>query len=368
MKTTKKTLALLAAAASIVSLAACGGSHKTPPKAEALAPISASLATAQLRETPKRMELYGTVEAGKSAVVSSRVMASVIAVRVKAGDTVALGQLLVEIDPQTAKGQESQARGALAQAKAGLSLAEKNYERFKALAKTGAASDLELDMARMQYEQAVGAVEQGDGAVSAASSVSKESRVVAPFAGRVSATMVEPGDLAAPGRPLVMVESTAGRRLVLSVPESLVVASGITIGKPVDMSIDSKAAMGSIKGTVIEMSPGADPASHTFTVKVEFPGANVPTGVSGRAFLETGTRKAILVPANAVLNQGGLSLVVIKDEAGKARSRAVTTGQASGDGSIEILSGLQGNETVLTMLAAIPPDGSPVTSASEVTK
>jgi multidrug efflux pump subunit AcrA (membrane-fusion protein) len=116
------------------------------------------------------------------------------------------------------------------------------------------------------------------------------------------------------------------------------------------------------------MSPGADPASHTFTVKVEFPGANVPTGVSGRAFLETGTRKAILVPANAVLNQGGLSLVVIKDEAGKARSRAVTTGQASGDGSIEILSGLQGNETVLTMLAAIPPDGSPVTSASEVTK
>jgi len=68
-----------------------------------------------------------------------------------------------------------------------------------------------------------------------------------------------------------------------------------------------------MKGRVVEMSPGADPASHSFTAKVEVGGALVPTGVAGRAVLETGRRTAVVVPSSAVLQQGGMSLVVVKD-------------------------------------------------------
>ena len=60
-------------------------------------------------------------------------MAMVTAVHANAGDHVEKGQLLLEIDPQTSKGQVAQARGAQAQAQAGLALAERNYERFQAL-------------------------------------------------------------------------------------------------------------------------------------------------------------------------------------------------------------------------------------------
>ena len=115
-------------------------------------------------------------------------------------------------------------------------------------------------MARMQYEQAKGAVEQATGAVEAASSVAKESRVVAPFAGRVAKKMVEPGDLAAPGRPLVMIESTAGRRLVLSVPESIVAASKLAVGRdaPRDARRDARrdAAPGPRRRDVPGRRPG----------------------------------------------------------------------------------------------------------------
>ena len=62
---------------------------------------------------------------------------------------------------------------------------------------------------------------------------------------------------------------------------------------------------------------------------------------------------------SAVLTSGGMTLVVVKDEAGKARTRVVTTGAASA-GKVEILSGLAGGETVLVGLAAAPADGSPV--------
>lgn len=362
--TPRKTLSLVAlTVAGTLALSACGGG-KTAGEAAAPAPVAASLAKAESRELPQRIELSGTVEAGKSAMVSSRVMAAVVAVPVKEGDLVAQGQLLVEIDPQTAKGQESQARGALAQAKAALALAERNWQRFQALQKSAAASELEVDMARMQYEQAKGAVEQATGAVEAASSVARESRVVAPFAGRVARKLVDPGDLAAPGRPLVVVESTAGRRLVLSVPESVAVASKLKTGALLPVSLDAMPGA-TLQGRVVEMSAGADPASHSFTARVEVSGAQVPTGVTGRALLETGRRTAVVVPASAVLRQGAMSLVVVKDEEGKARTRAVTLGTRDGD-LVEVLSGLKGGEDVLVGLAQAPADGAPVNASSEV--
>ncbi len=357
--TSRKTVSLVTlTVAGALALTACGGGHKAGDVATP-DPVSASLAKAASREIPQRIELSGTVEAGKSAMVSSRVMASVVAVPVKEGDLVAQGQLLVEIDPATAQGQESQARGALAQAKAGFALAERNYQRFQALQKSGSASELELDMARMQYEQAKGAVEQATGAVGAAASVAKESRVVAPFAGRVAKKMVEPGDLAAPGRPLVMVESTAGRRLVLSVPESIVATSKLAVGTTLLVTLDATPGTKPLPGRVVEMSPGADPASHSFTAKVDVGGALVPTGVSGRAVLETGRRTAVVVPASSVLQQGGMSLVVVKDEQGKARTRAVTLGSRDGD-VVEVLSGLKGGEELLVGLSAAPADGAEV--------
>ncbi len=354
MKLWQKVLLALA-----IPAVACGGKHEMNETASTA--IAAATAKAEAVEIADRVELYGTVAADTTAAIGSRVMASVVEVPAKVGDRVKRGDVLVEIDPQTAKGQEAQALGALAQARAALALAERNHQRFLALAKSGSASELELDMARMQYEQARGAVQQGEGAVEAASSVARESRVVAPFAGRVTARMVEPGDLAAPGRPLVMVESAAGRRLVASVPASTATAAGLSAGRKLAVRIDGVAA--DIAGTVVEISPGADPASHTFTAKIELRGAPVATGLTGRAYLDTGKRKAVLVPAGAVVPSGGVSMIAVRDADGKARSRAVTTG-GTRDGKVEILSGLTGGETVLVGLASLPPDGAPVSEAA----
>ena len=290
--------ALLGAVAA-ASLGACSSPHS--PSQKDLPPVSAATALVERASLPDRLTLYGTVTAERSAAVSSRVMANVVAVPARVGQFVAAGDVLVEIDPQTAKGQEAQARGALAQAHAALSLAERNYERYKALAASGSASALELDMTRMQYEQAKGAVQQGEGAVEAASSVARESRVTAPFAGRVAARLVEAGDLAAPGRPLVTIESATGRRLVVQVPAGTVAASGLSAGKKLAVKIDGAAA--DLTGAVVEMSPGADPATHTYTATLELSGAPFATGLTGRATLDTGARPSVLVPESA-LNGG----------------------------------------------------------------
>lgn len=302
--------------------------------------------------------VMGTVEAEKSAAVSSRVMATVLAVHVKPGDRVRKGQVLVDIDPETAKGQEAQARGALAQARAALALAERNYQRFQALFEAKAASELELDMARMQYEQARGAVEQAEGAVAAAASVARESRVVAPFDGLVTAKLVEAGDLAAPGRPLVMLESATGRRLVITVPESTWSRSPLALGQVVPVALDAYAGR-ALTGTVVEVTPSADPATHSFRVKLALDQEGVPAGSVGRAFLPAAEREALTIPKDAVMRVGGLSVVVVVDAQGRARSRVVTVGAAEGD-AVEVLSGLSGNERVLVGLPQPPADGARV--------
>jgi multidrug efflux system membrane fusion protein len=331
--------------------ASCGGDHGKGGQA-ALPAVSAGVSKAELLSVPQRAELYGTVEAGRTAAVSSRVMATVTAVRVRPGDVVKAGDVLVEIDPQTAQGQEGQAKGALAQAQAALTLAERNYERFKALAADGAASELELDMARMQYEQAKGAVEQGRGAVEAAASVARECRI--------SAKLIEVGDLAAPGRPLVVVESQTGRQLALSAPESVATATGIKPGMDVTVRIDALPALGEFAGRIVEMTPGADPMSHSFTVKVLLGGAEVPTGLAGRAWVRAGERRVVAVPAAALLRQGGVAMVAVRDQDGRARSRVVSVGADLPDDRVEILAGLSGGEDVLVGLGLVPADGAPV--------
>lgn len=347
-------------------LAACGASRE-PGKLPETPPIAAHLAVAVRATADARTGFAGTVAATKSTAVSSRVMAMVTAVHVNLGDTVAAGQTLLSIDPTAAQGQVSQAQGGLAQAEAALTMAKRNLERFAALAATKSASELELDTARMQYEQAAGAVKQARGAVDSASSVARESRVVAPFAGRVAARLVEVGDLAAPGRPLVMIDSSAGRRLIVAIPETIARSAAIAVGQTLAVTLDARPDLGEISGQLVEISPGPDPVSHSYTVKLDLPALDLAAGAAGRAFLATGHRATVRVPRAALIESGGLTLVVVRDSAGRAESRVVTVGASGGigasgasgaaDETVEILSGLAGGESVALGLAVAPPAG-----------
>ena len=332
-----------------------------PPPAPPAAVVRAPLAVAERSSAFHPIELAGTVVADRSAAVSSRVLATVTGVAVKLGDVVRKGQVLVSIDPTAAEGQAEQARGGLAQAEAGLALARRNFERFQALRASESASELDVDLARTAYEQALGAVGQARGAVAAASSVARESRVVAPFDGRVAAKLVDAGDLAAPGRPLIVVESDRGRQVVVAVPESLFAAAAIALGGELQVRFDSRQASDVVSGRVVEVSPGPDPATHAFTVKVEIlsqRSGGVPTGSAARVIVPGQARAAVWVPQRALIQRGGLDLVVVRADDGAASTRVVTLGLRRADGWIEVLSGLSGGESVALDLETAPPAGS----------
>jgi len=358
MKTRNPHLfALAALVVASVTIMACG-SHEAELAEADFAPVSVTLVPVENTSDASVIEVRGTVQPIRQASISSRVMGPVVAVKVRAGATVARDQTLIEIQPETSDAQLAQASGALAQAQAGLALAERNFKRYQALYAEKAASELELDMARMQYDQAQGAVEQAEGAVRAASSIASESVVKAPFAARVVKTMVEVGDLAAPGRPLVQVESREGQQIWLDVRETDI--RRLAIGDEIAVRLDTRPDLGVVTGTIREIEPSADPSTHTFTVKADLGDLQVATGLSGRAAIVGDADDRLLVPAAAVHRRGGLELVVIRAEDGTARTRAVTTGTDLGDGRIEILSGLDAGDEVAIDLMAPVADGTPL--------
>jgi RND family efflux transporter MFP subunit len=354
--TARRFLASLLPFAALMIAAGCGHDE---PSMDSRTPdaITVQVVDVQVDRESKPIGVRGVVQAARQADVSTRVMGPVVALRVKSGSTVAKGQTLLEIQPEASQGQLSQAEGALGQAQAGLALAERNYERFRALHADNAASELELDMAKMQYEQTKAAVEQAQGAVTTASTVAGESAVRAPFAARVIDTLIEVGDLASPGRPLVRIESLGGQQIWLTVREAD--AGRVAIGDELAIEFDARSDLGSVTGTVEEIVPSVDPATHTLTVKVGLGSLNIPTGFSGRAQIEGDPVDRLTIPTAAVHRRGGLELVVVRTADGSARTRAVTTGSIHGE-IVEILSGLDAGDSVVIDAPGPVTDGTPL--------
>jgi hypothetical protein len=165
------------------------------------------------------------------------------------------------------------------------------------------------------------------------------------------------------------IESAAGRRLRIDVPERLAIAAALAPGGAVTVALDARPDLGRFEGRIAELAPGPDPVTHAVTVKIDLgtPAGEIAAGAAGRAWIASGERARVSVPANALIESGGLTLVVVRDAEGRAASRVVTTGERASDGTVEILSGLAGGEDVALGLAVAPGAGSTIEPADGAT-
>jgi RND family efflux transporter MFP subunit len=341
---------------SIVLAAAWAGcSHEAKLAQAENTTLRARTAPVSVREVPRLISVEGTIHAEDDAVLSSRAMGPVVRERAKVGDRVKKGDVLLEIEERMNSGMLSQAKGALAQAQAAEALASTNLKRFEVLFSEQACSQLELDMARMQAETAQGAVKQAQGAVDAAGAVANESSVRAPFDGVVVEKFVNVGDLVAPGRPLIRVQTQTGRELQFNVRA----ADGMQLkqGTPITCKLDDENQ--SVEATITEIAPSADPMTHTIAVKAQITNDSLAAGYTATAEIPGAMIRATLVPKSAVFATGGLHLVSVVDQNGAARTRAVTIGRERGD-EIEILSGLASGETVVLDRSALIAEGTKI--------
>ena len=323
----------------------------------------------------------GTVEALEKATLSARVMGYVAEVTADAGDRVHSGQVLVRLRvPEvrarveqakaTLKRAEAllaQARKAKAAAKAQLELAKSRHQRILQLVARGSASEFERDQvvsqlevatanyeaAALRVQEAAQEVERAQAAVREVEASERDTRIEAPFEAVVAERFIDPGDLARPGIPLLVLEKVGRYRLVVGVDESL--SKVVRAGSLLKYSIDGIGAAGQLR--ISEVIPVLDPQTRTFLVRANLPGIpGLRSGMFARVELVVGKRAAIYVPQTAVQRHGQLSWVFVVED-GRAKRRLILPGQRDGE-FVEVLSGLQAGEQIVVHPPTSIQDGS----------
>lgn len=298
-------------------------------------------ATVGSQTAASRIEIDGVVVGRVEAVLSSRLAAAVAEVRAVPGETVRAGTVLVRLDARETDSALEGARAALGSAKASLGLAKKNRARFERLAERGAAAAVELDRARQDETGAAAAVASAEALARRAQTDRGQAALAAPFDAVVVEKMVAPGDLAAPGRPLVRLASASGRRIEAAPGESE--AALLKPGDTLEIAIGGR----TITGRVAEIVGAVDPSTRRRTVRVDLPaGEEPPIGSFARLLLAGPARLGLLVSERAVVARGGLEIAWAVGPDGRAALRYVRTGGRAG-GSVEIRSGLEAGERVV---------------------
>jgi RND family efflux transporter MFP subunit len=354
---------------------ACASPSPKVTAAEAPA-VEAAIVRAETIRIPSYVEAGGVLRARLTSVVASRVMAPIAEVRVRPGDRVTQGQVLVVLDSRDMRSQSDRAAAALTAAQqaihgaesgqkgaaAGLTLATATHDRMSRLNESRSATAQELDEAvaalRAAEARVAGAdahaaeaaagLRAAEAAVNGAAIALSYTTLTAPFGGVVADRAVDPGTLATPGAPLLTVEDTSSYRLEVRLDESR--ASGVAVGQHVQVRIDETVANEWLTGRVSEISR-LDPTGHGFIAKIDVPpSSSLRSGAFGRARIAGATHDALTIPASAVIRRGQMTFVFAVDGEGRAQLRPVSTGPPAGE-RIEILSGMTNGEA----LVADPP-------------
>ena len=385
MKGLLRTFAVTAAA----GLSACGGAEH-PPQQDAQPPIAVVVAPVAAIDTAERLEAGGVVAARESSSISSRMVATVSRVPVRAGDRVRAGQVLVTLDARDAAEHTSQARAgalaadkALAQARAEQTAAEAEHrlatawqKRIAVLHARNSATDQERDEAEARLaaaaarltgtqagiEGAEARIGSARAAVGIATATESFATLRAPFDGLVTERLVDPGSLAAPGVPLIRIESLGARQVVARVDEARVVYVRPGDRLRVLLEHDGEEPGDDVEGIVAEVARAVGADQRAFTVKVALPvGVTARSGSFARLVFRGRPRRTLILPPSAVRHHGQVASVYVAQN-GVARLRIIQTGVTSAEG-VEVLAGLDAGESIVTSPSPRLADGSRITIA-----
>jgi RND family efflux transporter MFP subunit len=334
------------------------------------------------RQVSQIYEAVGTMRPLTETVIESQVSGQALKVNVVPGAKVEAGQLLILLDTRQlntrleqakqglafASNTLNQAQKAIDEARAGQDQASAAYVRTKLLYEKEVVTSQQMEIdraaflqAKARHEKTLDAFEAAKSNLRQATEVVKEAQIgvgyasiKAPAAGVVLERLIDPGDQAMPGKPLLIVQTSGSLRLEARVREGLI--RKIIQGNPYDVKIETLEAP--VAATIEEIAPFADPETRTFLVKAALPDTpGIYPGMFGRLLIPVKTEETLLIPQAAVIRVGHLEMVNIlsqnktdpdlsnPDQPIPYRSVYIKTGKNFGE-KIEVLSGLTGSETL----------------------
>ena len=305
-------------------------------------------------QTTETISAVGTVQPRRKSEIASRLLTTIQEINVNPGDQVSAGQLLVTLDDREIQAQLREAEAAVAGVTADLAVRERDYRRYKQMFAENAVTKEDYDRIEGVFQVTQAQLTRAQQQVQRIEVMLTYAAVVSPESGIVSDRFADPGDLAAPGKPLLAIHDPTQLELHASVGEHL--AAHLNLEQTLGVRVD--AAHIDTEGTVREIVPRAEAASRSVLVKVTLPQQPQPgsvedqlyIGMFGRLQIPVGQLDRIVVAIDAVQQIGQLDVVDVVADGDQLERRYVRLGQRFGQ-EVEVLSGLRVGERV-----AIPSD------------
>lgn len=293
---------------SLFPLSSCSNSQGSDREVEGAA-VRVETITIEPVVEPQRLEMAGEVVARNRVELSSKVAGRVADIPVTEGSRVSRGALVLRLDAPELTFALTRAEAAEKSAELNLETATRQGERFRRLAAGEVVTQRDLELAlvaeaaaRAQYEEARAAVEMHRRNLAYA-------ELRAPREGRVVKRLVREGDLAVPGRPLMVLEDDQTPEVRVTIPAQL--GWPIGVGSPAVINFES-AGMEPLPAVVDRVTPTAD--NHTRELYLRAEGLSVPGGTFVKAVLLGDALETIRVPENALVRRGALTGVYVVQE------------------------------------------------------
>jgi RND family efflux transporter MFP subunit len=289
-------------------------------------------ATAQEVKLPKLSVVDATIEAVQQATVSSQVSGRIIEINFDVDDYVEKGKVIIRL-------RDKQQRAALDAAKARFDEAQAEYKRVKEIYAKKLVAKAALDRASAQLKATRAARDQAQEALD-------HTVIRAPYSGIVVKRLVEVGETARPGAPLMTGLSLEKLRAVVNLPQSLIYtvrqhqAAWVWVGPNRETRV---------KADSLTISPFADPQTHTFLVRVNLPVGehHIYPGMYTKVAFASGEVTHLVIPGQAIAHRSEVTAVYVKDAKGKLGLRQVRVGEVLPDNQVEVLAGLSAGESVV---------------------
>ena len=281
------------------------------------------------------VEIQASVQAGDVVYASSETGGRIIRLNVKEGQQIRKGQLIAKTDMESINKQ-------IDELNTSLGLAVEVYERQKRLWDQNIGSEI-------QYLQAKNNKERIEKSLETLKHQLTKANVYAPISGVIDKVMVESGEVAAPGSPIVEILNSRNVKVVADVPENYLKA----IRKGEQVKIKFPALDKEMQARVSLIGSSINPANRTFEVEVQVPnrdGTLKPNLLSVMLINDLTEKDIVKVPLELVQQEvSGKDYVYIKGEGTEgpiAKKVYVTTGE-SYQGEIIIKEGLKGGEELI---------------------
>lgn len=376
----KRAISLALALVLVLSLAGCG--EKT---VEDMTPTGVAVQVQMVASQDISTEntVSGQVTAGSETSVYVTATAKCTAVYLEAGDAVKAGDVICSLDMESSLAQYRAAEIGYTSAMSSyesqknvldkqVALYEKTWNDTKALLAIGAASQVEVDSAELQYLSAAAqrdsTLAQLEAGVQNAKSgyeqlalamenIDSQGNVIAPADGVLASLTASEGSLVSPNYAVAVIDGAEQMKVSVMVSEALV--PKIAIGDTVKVNVN--AADASFDGTVRSVEKAANMQTKLYTVTVTVP-AEVEGLLNGMfadvTFYTAVSEGAVAIPTDAILTSGETQYVFVVED-GAAHQVEVTTGLNS-SGVTEITSGLEAGAQLVTVGQQYLTDGDAV--------